>query len=83
MVSGAVCVTLRSVNDGVCTEELGSVGMSVMVVAVKVRLLSGLQDRACFALVFNSSVLLICVAVGASSVSSRGVCAATILEEGV
>ena len=52
--------------------------MSVMVVVVKVRLLSGLQDRACFALVLNSSVPSICEAVRANSVISRGVCIATI-----
>ena len=52
--------------------------MSVMVVVVKFRLLSGLQDRACFALVLNSSVPSICEAVRANSVISRGVCLATI-----
>ena len=36
MVSGAVCVTVSSVNDGVCTEEVGSViSKSVTVVVVK------------------------------------------------
>ena len=52
--------------------------MSVMVVVVKVRLLSGLQDRACFALAFNSSVPSIFEAVRTSSVISRGVFVATI-----
>ena len=54
--------------------------MSVMVVVVKVRLLSGLQDLACFAMAFNTSVSSICdcEAVRASSVFSRGVCVATI-----
>ena len=80
MVSSAVCVVICSVNDEVCTEDLRHVGMSVMVVVVKVRLLSGLQDWACFALAFNSSVPSICdcEAVRASSVISRGVCLATI-----
>ena len=70
IVSCVVCVTVSNVNDKVCTEELRSVGMSVMVVVVKVRLR--------FALAFNSSVLSICEAVRACSVISRGVCVATI-----
>mgnify|MGYP001803539571 CR=1 FL=1 len=80
LVSLAVqfCVAVSCVNDKVCTEEVGSVGTSVVVVVVKVRLLSGLQDRACFTLAFNSSVPSICEAVRASCVISRGVCVAPI-----
>ena len=35
IVSGAVCVAISCVNDKVCTEEVGSACISVMVVVVK------------------------------------------------